>query len=101
MTSVIKSNVTSADDLITPITEELTQISSVYIICFGQSVAQYFSKNKIELSNANTNWQEISLFQRNTVLITIPTINEMISDPRYKKGAWALLKKVADQIHQA
>lgn len=99
LTSVNKSNKISADkNTLTLIAEELSQLSSFYIVCLGNEVANYFALNKIEEYDLHSCWQETNMFNRNIILITIPTIKEMLDDPRHKKIAWAHLKKAADQL---
>lgn len=97
LTSVNKNNNISldADSLIA---EELVSISSSYIVCLGLTVANYLKNETAKTYEVQKSWLETNMFQKDIVLITIPSIHEMIADPRHKKLAWAELKKAADQI---
>jgi hypothetical protein len=89
---------TENSNSISIVTAEITQISSKYIVCLGNTVANNFTESINDYSNSETSWQNKNLFQRNIILVTIPSIQEMLAEPKHKKAAWAHLKKVADQL---
>lgn len=79
--------------------KELSAIHSQYIVCLGASVANYFTKENIKSYHLQNCWQDLVSFEKSRVLITIPSMEEILNEPNHKKLVWALLKKAADQIH--
>lgn len=80
------------------INEELSIANCHYVVCLGAEVSLQLVGAKIEAYHKEEAWQEVQLFQKNINLITIPSLAEMITDPRHKKAAWAHLKKIAEQL---
>lgn len=88
----------SEPNSLTKLSEDLSQTNCKYVVCLGLSIANNLSGSKSESYDRHACWQEMPMFQKNIVLITTPSIREMLEEPRHKKLAWAQLKRAADQI---
>lgn len=80
------------------LSEDLSQVNCEYVVCLGLNIANDLLSSKSESYEKHSCWQEVPMFHKNIVLITTPSIREMLNEPRHKKLAWAQLKRAADQI---
>lgn len=86
---------------ITNLEEAITQYNLAqarYFICLGfeyDEQIQFVENQNYHLTNT---WKPKIIAGKETSLITIPSLEEMLKEPRHKKMAWAHLKRICNLL---